>query len=200
MNKESIDMVDECSDCNTRLKPDLIKRLRILAAQHRKSPNILLQEAIEDLLRKYEREVSPFANKQPMKRDRREYSRVEVSWQVIILTSKKSIEGETKDISIDGALIICKELPSAEEFLELIIQLPNSQQTIRAVVEQIRLNINDSDSSLYSYDMAVRFVDLPEDERKMLSNAIEREARIQENVQSTKLYDYESLETVANIL
>ena len=76
----------------------------------------------------------------------------------------------------------------------MIIKLPNSKQTIWAVIEQIRLNINDSDSSLYSYDMAVRFVDLPEDERKILSKAIEREARIQEDVQSTKLYDYESAE------
>lgn len=200
MNKESIDMVDGCSDCNTRLRPNLIKRLRILAAQHRKSTNILLQEAIEDLLRKYEREVSPFANKQPMKRDRREYSRVEVSWQVIMLTSKHPIAGEIKNISIDGALIICKELPSEGESFSLIIQMPNSQQTFRVVVEQIRLNINNSDTSLYSYDMAVRFVDLPEDECKMLSYAIEREARIQENVQSTKLYDYESPETLANIL
>lgn len=200
MNKKSIDMIDGCSDCKTRLRPNLIKRLRILAAQHRKSPNILLQEAIEDLLRKYEREVSPVANKQPMKRDRREYSRVEVSWQVIMLTSKHPIAGEIKNISIDGALIICKELPSEEESFPLIIQLPNSQQTFRAVVEQIRLNINNSDTSLYSYDMAVRFVDLPEDERKMLSYAIEREARIEENVQSTKLYDYESLETVDYIL
>jgi hypothetical protein len=193
-------MVDGCSDCNTGLRPNLIKRLRILAAQHRKSTNILLQEAIEDLLRKYEREVSPFANQQPMKRDRREYSRVEVSWQVIMLTSKHPIAGEIKNISIDGALIICKELPSEGESFSLIIQMPNSQQTFRVVVEQIRLNINNSDTSLYSYHMAVRFVDLPEDECKLLSYAIEREARIQENVQSTKLYDYESPETVANIL
>ena len=108
-------MVDECSGCNNSLKPDFIERLRILAVQHRKSPNILLEEAIHDLLRKYEREELTVANKQPMKRDRRQYSRVEVYyWQVIMLTSKQSIDGEIKDISIGGALIICNEIPIAE--------------------------------------------------------------------------------------
>ena len=38
---------------NTTLKVDLIKRLKILAAETDKRQNDLLQEAIEDLLKKY---------------------------------------------------------------------------------------------------------------------------------------------------
>lgn len=38
---------------NTTLKVDLIKKLKILAAETDKRQNDLLQEAIEDLLQKY---------------------------------------------------------------------------------------------------------------------------------------------------
>ena len=40
---------------NTTLKIDLIKRLKILAAETDKRQNDLLEEAIEDLLKKYEK-------------------------------------------------------------------------------------------------------------------------------------------------
>jgi predicted transcriptional regulator len=42
---------------NTTLDADLIRKIKILAAQLEKRQNDLLEEAIEDLLRKYEVEV-----------------------------------------------------------------------------------------------------------------------------------------------
>ena len=38
---------------NTTLRADLMKKLRVLAAEEEKRQNDLLEEAIEDLLRKY---------------------------------------------------------------------------------------------------------------------------------------------------
>ena len=38
---------------NTTLRADLMKKLRILAAEEEKRQNDLLEEAIEDLLKKY---------------------------------------------------------------------------------------------------------------------------------------------------
>ena len=40
---------------NTTLRADLMKKLRILAAELEKRQNDLLEEAIEDLLKKYEK-------------------------------------------------------------------------------------------------------------------------------------------------
>jgi predicted DNA-binding protein len=40
---------------NTTLQSDLIKRLKILAAETDKRQNDLLEEAIQDLLKKYEK-------------------------------------------------------------------------------------------------------------------------------------------------
>ena len=42
---------------NTTLDADLIRQIKILAAQQEKRQNDLLEEAIQDLLKKYEREA-----------------------------------------------------------------------------------------------------------------------------------------------
>jgi predicted transcriptional regulator len=47
-------MAQERKSYNTTLRTDLAKRLRILAAQSEKRQNELLEEAIQDLIKKYE--------------------------------------------------------------------------------------------------------------------------------------------------
>ena len=42
---------------NTRLEKDLIKEFKILAIKQEKRQNQLLEEAIQDLLKKYEKNV-----------------------------------------------------------------------------------------------------------------------------------------------
>ena len=44
---------------NTTLDSDLIRKIKILAAQQEKRQNDLLEEAIQDLLKKYENRVEP---------------------------------------------------------------------------------------------------------------------------------------------
>ena len=109
-----------------------------------------------------------------MKKGKREYSRVQVSWPVTMLTSKKLILGKIKDISVSGALIRCEELPSPEESIEISIELSDLFY-VSATVENVRFNVDDSHGDSIAYDLAVRFKDMTEDERRMLYNAIEQE-------------------------
>jgi hypothetical protein len=44
-------------------------------------------------------------------------------------------------------------------------------------VEKVRLNLEDSDKALPSYDIAVRFLGIDADQRKNLFNAIEHKTR-----------------------
>ena len=111
-----------------------------------------------------------------MKQGKREYSRVDVSWPVTMLTSKKLIIGKIKNISVGGALISCQELPSPEESLELQIEITDLFY-VSASVENVRINVNDGYSDSIAYELAVRFTEMTEDERRMLYNAIEQEAR-----------------------
>ena len=111
-----------------------------------------------------------------MKKDNREYSRVEVCWPVTMHTGKKLLVGEIKDISVSGALIRCEELPSPEETIEISIEL-SSLFYVSATVENVRFNVDDSQSDGIIYELAVRFKEMTEDGRIMLHNAIEQEAR-----------------------
>ena len=109
-----------------------------------------------------------------MKKSKREYSRVPVSWPVTMHTGKKLLVGEIKDISVSGALIRCEELPSPEENLELSIEVAELSYVF-ALVENVRFNVDDSQGESIAYELAVRFKDMTEDERKVLYNAIEQE-------------------------
>jgi len=91
-----------------------------------------------------------------------------------MLTSKKLILGKIKDISVSGALIRCEELPSPEESIEISIELSDLFY-VSATVENVRFNVDDSHGDSIAYDLAVRFKDMTEDERRMLYNAIEQE-------------------------
>lgn len=44
---------------NTTLDANLIRQIKILAAQQEKRQNDLLEEAIQDLLKKYQRKADP---------------------------------------------------------------------------------------------------------------------------------------------
>jgi len=48
---------------------------------------------------------------------------------------------------------------------------------ISAIVEKVRLNLDDSDKALPWYDMAVRFLGIDTEQRKHIYNAIEHKAR-----------------------
>ena len=111
-----------------------------------------------------------------MKQGKREHSRVEVSWPVTMLTSKQLIIGEIKNISESGALISCQEVPSPEETLKLRFEITDLFY-VSATVENVRFNVDDSPSGSITYYLAVRFIEITGDERRILYNAIEQETR-----------------------
>ena len=162
---------------NTTLRADLTRRLRILAAQKDKRQNDLLEEAIQDLLDKYDKDSQVAALSPVAKAEKREHPRTEVSWPVSMITPQGLFEGEIKNISRGGALIQCTELPKTDDSLELSIEIHDHLLNISAGVEKVRLNIDESDEALPSYDLAVRFLGIDVDQRKHLYNAIEQRAR-----------------------
>lgn len=111
-----------------------------------------------------------------MRNGKRAYSRVEVSWPVSILTGKKVITGEIKDISLGGALIRCQQVPNRQESLELEIEITDLF-SVSAAVENVRCHIDESHRDSTTCYLAVRFTDMTKDKRKILYNAIERETK-----------------------
>ncbi len=162
---------------NTTLRIDLTKRLRIIAAQQGMRQNDLLEEAIQDLLDKYEKDSQVAALSPVAKPEKREHPRTEVSWPVSLITSQGLFDGEIKNISRGGALIQCRDLPEVDKSLELSINIHDHLLNISASVEKVRLNIDESDKALPSYDLAVRFLGIDVDQRKHFYNTIEQKAR-----------------------
>jgi hypothetical protein len=115
-----------------------------------------------------------------MEKDRREYSRIDVSWPVNILTFERSITGALKNISLGGALIVCRKMPHTEKPLELSIQIPNYLFPVSAVVQKVRMISQDSDNHSSSYELAVRFTEISEDDFRALCNAIESATQARE--------------------
>jgi hypothetical protein len=93
-----------------------------------------------------------------------------------MLTSKQLIIGEIKNISESGALISCQEVPSPEETLKLRFEITDLFY-VSATGENVRFNVDDSPSGSIAYYLAVRFIEIIEDERRILCAAIEQETR-----------------------
>jgi PilZ domain len=137
----------------------LLQSFKILAAKQDKRLNRFLEEAIQDILNKYREQCVGKATPLVIPRERREYARIETSLPAKMFTSQGIIHGIIKNISKSGALINCSELPETDNKFRLQIDLMNHCLTPAIVVEKIRLNLDESDSSLFSYDLAVRFID-----------------------------------------
>jgi hypothetical protein len=119
---------------------------------------------------------------------RREYSRIDVSWPVSIFTSAGLIDGQIKNISLGGALINCKSLPDLDETFNLTIEIPHYFFPVAAKVKKVRLNIYDSEDSNESpsYELAVSFMDMSEDDSKVFHEAIDRAFRTERSTTTDK--------------
>ncbi len=57
--------------------------------------------------------------------NQRQCSRIEGSWPVVMLTNRGALAAETRDISPDGAFIVCDRPLPQKERLRLFVMFPN---------------------------------------------------------------------------
>ena len=112
-----------------------------------------------------------------MRKNRRKYSRIEAAWPINIFLTEGVIEGEVKNISLDGALIRCLKPPKEDEAFNILIEIPEYVLPVQATVEKVRLNNHVSDNAQLSYEMAIRFIDISEENFKILCKAMEYRIR-----------------------
>lgn len=167
----------------------LLQSFKILAAKQDKRLNRFLEEAIRDILNKYREQCVGKTTSLIIPQERRRYARVESSLPVKMLTSQGMIHGIIKNISKGGALINCSELPKTDSKFRLQIDLMNHCLTPAIIVEKTRLNLDESDSSLYSYDLVVRFIDTNDRTITALLNKMRGTLFIRPEARSEKLPD-----------
>jgi len=104
--------------------------------------------------------------------EKRRYPRAEVNWPVTILTTSGPIEGEVRNISPGGAFISCSGQPSLHETFRLVIKIPFERQYLLAKGRVARSNLYDPDDRSLSRGVAVRFTEISESDRELLSRIV----------------------------
>ena len=103
--------------------------------------------------------------------EKRQFPRVETTWPVVIVSPDAHIAGETKDLSVDGALILCQDMPELENTFQLVLK-PSKQRAIQVHAERVwSVNINFDGKRVLS-GMGVRFTEICYDDRQFLKNVI----------------------------
>jgi hypothetical protein len=104
--------------------------------------------------------------------EKRKLPRIEVRWPVTMITEKGSVEGEARNITVEGVFIHCMERLSLNETYRLLIK--PSGEKIEVMGKLLWSNLDsaaDRDSLL---GMGFCFVKVSEGDRELLREAIQK--------------------------
>jgi hypothetical protein len=107
--------------------------------------------------------------------ERRLHPRILVKWRAVVETAQGSVEGETKDISVDGVFIFCPMEPEIGEQFPILLE-PSEQQTISVVGEKIWSGTFTIDNKTV-FGMGVQFIHISPEDRKFISTLVEKDSR-----------------------
>jgi hypothetical protein len=88
-------------------------------------------------------------------------------------TPQVSVEGETKDISVDGVFIFCADEPEVGENFPLLLK-PSEQRTISIVGEKIWSGSFTIDNKTV-FGMGVQFIHISAEDRNYIAALVEKE-------------------------
>ena len=88
-------------------------------------------------------------------------------------TPQGSVEGETKDISVDGVFIFCAEEPEVGENFPILLK-PSEQRTISLVGAKIWSGNFTIDNETV-FGMGVQFIHISAEDRNYIAALVEKE-------------------------
>ncbi len=103
--------------------------------------------------------------------ERRKAPRINVNWPITIITSRGTIEGESRNITPSGIFIHCKKKLPEDEVYQMIIKLPNGKQIIvKGQLTWSNLNGREDTGSLV--DMGFSFIKMSDQDQTVLRTVI----------------------------
>ena len=105
--------------------------------------------------------------------ERRLHPRILVKWPAVVETTEGSLEGETKDISVDGVFIFCEKEPEIGENFPILIK-PSEQRTISIVGEKIWSGSFTIDNKTV-FGMGVQFIQISTEDRNYIADLVAKE-------------------------
>ena len=120
------------------------------------------------------------------------YPKANLKWPVVIQNGKRSIEGVTLTLNPNQAYIRCAKPLKLYEVIELTINVPDSDCSIKARAEVVFSNIHGPDDQISQRGMIVRFLEISSDDRKVIA----KEAFEHLKSKEVDSYQLEALQTI----
>ena len=103
---------------------------------------------------------------------REQVVKAKLKWPVSIKANGSSSEGVTLTLSTNGAYIRCAKPLRLNEVFDMTLQVPNSDDSIEVQVEVVLSNMYGPDDEISPRGMIVRFLDLADEDRRIIAKAI----------------------------
>lgn len=110
--------------------------------------------------------------------EKRQYPRTAVRWPVVLRTASEEISCETVNITVEGALIRCDEILSSNEIIEIVIKVPSLVNPLILAAQVIHANISDQEDEATPCQIGVRFFEISDKNRWLISTAVQRESGV----------------------
>ena len=104
--------------------------------------------------------------------EKRKLPRIEVRWPVTLITEKGSVEGEARNITVEGVFIHCMERLSLEETYRLLIN--PAGEKIEVMGKLVWSNLDSAANRDILPGMGFCFVKVSEGDRDLLRQAIQK--------------------------
>jgi hypothetical protein len=120
--------------------------------------------------------------------------KVKLKWPVSIKANGSSSDGVTLNLSTNGAYIRCVKPLRLNEVFDMTLQVSNSDDSIEAEVEVVLSNMYGPDDEISPRGMIVRFLDLADEDRRIIAKAIFKHLKSdKETVDPKKLQTLQTL-------
>jgi hypothetical protein len=103
---------------------------------------------------------------------REQVVKAKLKWPVSIKANGSSSEGVTLTLSPNQAYIRCAKPLRLNEVFDMILQVPNSDDSIETQVEVVLSNMYGPDDEIFPRGMIVSFLDLADEDRRIIAKAI----------------------------
>jgi uncharacterized protein (TIGR02266 family) len=106
-----------------------------------------------------------------MTQEKRVYPRAKIKWPVKVKTDKATMDGVTSDVTPNGVFIHCQKPLKLNVVFEMIINVPNSKNSLKAQAEVVWSNRWGPDDEISPRGMGVRFTKISSEARKFIARA-----------------------------
>jgi len=105
-----------------------------------------------------------------VRRERRQSSRIEVKWPVIVQHDKGDMAGETLNFNAISAFIRCPKPLRLNEIFDMTINAPDRRLLVNA--EVVWSNIHGRDDEITPRGMGVRFLNMASEDQAFITKAL----------------------------